>query len=397
MNKIFDFLAAKPLYYEHIDYTRFPRAYESIKQYFCAPKIIHIIGTNAKGSTGRFLALLLKANGKKVGHFTSPHIFSFNERFWLDGRIISDDELQIAHEKILAYFKKEGAEHFIAELSYFEWSVLLACELFGDCDEFVCEAGLGGEYDATNALAKKLSIFTPLGLDHTAMLGETLEQIAITKLNAMSQKAVISPFFARMDIAKNLAKEKNSALILAEKCVFSKASRIYLKGKSEFLKQNFALALKALKELNYIWNSKILKKIKPFDLKGRCEQIAPKLLIDVGHNEHAALALASHLRGKKVKLIYNCFADKDAKAVLNALKPCLEGILLYEYESKERELKGKNITKIANELGIPCLDFDFSLFQRELKKAQNSKNSVILVFGSFMLVSSFLKEWHEKK
>lgn len=128
MNKIFDFLAAKPLYYEHIDYTRFPRAYESIKQYFRAPKIIHIIGTNAKGSTGRFLALLLKANGKKVGHFTSPHIFSFNERFWLDGRIISDDEIQIAHEKILAYFKKEGAEHFIAELSYFEWSVLLACE-----------------------------------------------------------------------------------------------------------------------------------------------------------------------------------------------------------------------------------------------------------------------------
>ena len=119
MKSLKEFLNAKPLYYDEIDYSRFPRAFKAIKNELEIKPIIHIIGTNGKGSTGRFLALILKANGKKVGHYTSPHIFDFNERFWLDGALASDDELELAHKELLEIFKKTSAEHFIDELSYF--------------------------------------------------------------------------------------------------------------------------------------------------------------------------------------------------------------------------------------------------------------------------------------
>lgn len=380
MKDLFEFLSKKPLYYDEIDYTRFPRAFEAIKGFFDIPKIVHIIGTNGKGSTGRFLALMLRANGRRVGHYTSPHIFSFAERFWLDGRLASDNELQKAHEKILHFFALAKCEHFIDELSYFEWATLLACELFRGFDEIVCEAGLGGEFDATNALPKKLSIFTPIGLDHTAFLGDSLEQIATTKLNAMSDEAIISPFFACMDTAKSVAKGKNTTLIIAPKSAKMRASKIYLKGKSEFLKQNFALALCALRHLKGRWDRGVLAKTLPFDLRGRMEKIAKNITLDVGHNEHGARAICKSLSTKKVKLIYNCFADKDARAILSIFKEHISEVLVFEYKSEQRALA--NITDIAKDLGIKC-----SIFEKNMLK---DKSSDFLVFGSFMLVENFI-------
>jgi dihydrofolate synthase / folylpolyglutamate synthase len=82
-----DFLEKKPLYYSEIDYTRMPRAYASIQEKLSIPKIIHIVGTNGKGTTGRFIANALFALGKSTGHYTSPHIQDFNERIWLNGKM----------------------------------------------------------------------------------------------------------------------------------------------------------------------------------------------------------------------------------------------------------------------------------------------------------------------
>jgi len=87
------FLDEKPLYYEKIDYARMPRIYESIKSHFKIPKIIHLIGTNGKGTTGRFLATALHSLGFSTGHYTSPHILKFNERVWLNGRDVSSEIL----------------------------------------------------------------------------------------------------------------------------------------------------------------------------------------------------------------------------------------------------------------------------------------------------------------
>ncbi|MDY4446044.1 bifunctional folylpolyglutamate synthase/dihydrofolate synthase, partial [Campylobacter sp.] len=277
------------------------------------------------------------------------------------------------------------------------WATLLACVLFRSFDEWIFEAGLGGEHDATNALPKALSIFTPIGLDHRAFLGGSLGSIATTKLNAMSKNAIISAFFAKLDIAKNIAEQKGAKLEIAPKCATSNASKIYLKHKSLFLRQNFALALFSAKSLGAKWDKSVLAKMGEFDLQARAQKIYPNLLIDAGHNEHAAKAIKTHLLstfGKRATtLVFNSFDDKDIKAVLSILAPCLKRILLYTYESCWRKLGTQNASKIANELGIPCCDFNKTEFLKELKSRKNN----FLVFGSFVLVGEFLKEFNEFK
>ena len=150
------FLNSKPLYYDKIDYTAMPKIWESVKHYFSLPKIIHIIGTNGKGSTGRFLAEYLYGSGFSCGHFSSPHIKRFNERFWKNANEATDTLLEEAHKKLISILPKAFRE----SISYFEYSALLAAVLFEDSDYAIFEAGLGGEYDATNVFKKELSFYT---------------------------------------------------------------------------------------------------------------------------------------------------------------------------------------------------------------------------------------------
>ncbi|NCD12272.1 MAG: bifunctional folylpolyglutamate synthase/dihydrofolate synthase, partial [Epsilonproteobacteria bacterium] len=187
------FLEQKPLYYDVIDYERIPKAYEKIRHRFKIPKIIHIVGTNGKGTTGRFLAHMLHANGLHVGHYTSPHILKFNERIWLDGADVSDAILAKAHEALLSWLDSDVAD----SLSYFEYTTLLAMVIFSKhCEYVVLEAGLGGEHDATNIFPKILSIVTPIGIDHQAFLGESIEAIAQTKINSVCTDVVLAKQYA---------------------------------------------------------------------------------------------------------------------------------------------------------------------------------------------------------
>lgn len=159
------FLETKPLFYDEIDYARMPKAYQGIAFHLKLPKIIHLVGTNGKGTTGRFLAEMLHTKGLHVGHYTSPHILHFNERIWLDGDNVEDTTLEKAHETLLSWLEPSVAQ----SLSYFEYTTLLAMVVFSQiCDYIVLEAGLGGEFDATNIFPKCLSIITPIGLDHQA-------------------------------------------------------------------------------------------------------------------------------------------------------------------------------------------------------------------------------------
>ena len=130
MPKISKFLENKPLFYKEIDCTRMPRAWQGVSGNVKVPKLIHLIGTNGKGSTGRFLALMLRKAGKSVGHYTSPHIFDFSERFWLNGSTAGYDELESAHEKLLKILSADLQK----SLSYFEYATLLSAVLFENCE-----------------------------------------------------------------------------------------------------------------------------------------------------------------------------------------------------------------------------------------------------------------------
>jgi len=111
-----DFLNRKPLFYKKIDLQRMPNTYNLIKNKINIPPVIHIIGTNGKGSTGRFLAHTLLKRGFTVGHYTSPHILKFNERIWINGNNISDAHLEETHQKLQKLLPIDVSK----SLSYFD-------------------------------------------------------------------------------------------------------------------------------------------------------------------------------------------------------------------------------------------------------------------------------------
>ncbi|WP_415858763.1 Mur ligase family protein [Campylobacter molothri] len=387
-NKVSDFLAKKNLCYDRIDRFLMFRMYEKYKNELLAKPIIQIIGTNGKGSTGRFLAQLLENIGYNVGHYTSPHIFDFKERFYKNKGIVCKEELEQTHEKLEKIFKEE-----LNKLSYFEYATFLAVVLFRKCDYVIFEAGLGGEYDATSVFEKKMSIFTKIGFDHVQILGDSLEKIARTKLKVMSEKTLISSEQEEivLEIAKKIANLKKVELIFSSKFEGKYKSLIqnYIQKYNLplYLKHNLILALNAFEILAS--KEKIepaLAKLEKLSLKGRLEQLEPNLYIDVGHNVMAATALRDQFMGEKLILVYNSYQDKDVFKILKTLKPIIDTIKIYKYISIERKLMSDEIYNIANILGIKCEEFSF------LEKQKKT-----LVFGSFALVENFLKEWSDKK
>ncbi|MBZ7968952.1 bifunctional folylpolyglutamate synthase/dihydrofolate synthase [Campylobacter sp. RM9759] len=387
-NKVSDFLAKKNLCYDRIDRFLMFRMYEKYKNQLLAKPIIQIIGTNGKGSTGRFLAQLLENIGYNVGHYTSPHIFDFKERFYKNKGIVCKEELEQTHEKLEKIFKEE-----LNKLSYFEYATFLAAVLFRKCDYVIFEAGLGGEYDATSVFEKKMSIFTKIGFDHVQILGDSLEKIARTKLKVMSEKTLISSEQEEivLEIAKKIANLKKVELIFSSKFEGKYKSLIqnYIQKYNLplYLKHNLILALNAFEILAS--KEKIepaLAKLEKLSLKGRLEQLEPNLYIDVGHNVMAATALRDQFMGEKLILVYNSYQDKDVFKILKTLKPIIDTIKIYKYISIERKLMSDEIYNIANILGIKCEEFSF------LEKQKKT-----LVFGSFALVENFLKEWSDKK
>ncbi len=379
------FLATKPLFYDEIDYARMPKAYQSIASHLRLPKIIHIVGTNGKGTTGRFLAHMLFHNGLQVGHYTSPHILKFNERIWLGGADIDDETLEQAHEELLVWLDPDMAE----SLSYFEYTTLLAMSIFCKrCDYVVLEAGLGGEFDATNVFPKCLSIITPIGLDHQSFLGQTIEEIAQTKINSATGDIVLAKQYdAKIHpIALTKVKELKSHLYDVND-FFDKTFSSKLDGYSDkfglptYLKENFKTALCALNVLGYDINLDIFS---PVILQGRCQKLLPNVTVDVGHNVMAAEALVASLGEKKVVLVYNSYKDKDFKTILKILKPVVEEVQVIEIDSP-RAADKRDIYIVAKALELPISSFITIQSDKEY-----------LVFGSFSVVEAFLKGLSEK-
>ncbi len=379
------YLAQKPLYYDKIDYERFPNIYHKIQSYFQLPRIIHLVGTNAKGSTGRALAHILQKSGKSVGHYSSPHILKFNERIWLNGVDISDDILEVYHLKLQSILSEEDSK----ALSYFEYTTLLAMLIFCDeCEYIVLEAGLGGEYDATNVFDKVLSIITPIGYDHQAFLGNTLQEIATTKINSVRGDCLIAkqPESIVYEIAHNRVEKVKSNLYFAASYLeedFYEKLLLHVKKNAyaEFLFDNFATAFCAYNLLGFEVNLKLLEGLELF---GRCQKIAPNITIDVGHNPMAAEALKSQFNGKKVILVYNSYNDKEYEQILRILSPIVLHVEILPIDNV-RALQKEKLHETLEKVGLSYSEFS---------KIQSDKE--YLVFGSFSVIEAFLKGKFER-
>lgn len=364
-----DFMYQKGEAYSNIDTARFPIFWSKYSHLFVLPKTIQLIGTNGKGSTGRTLANFLHNRGCKTLHYTSPHILEINERFWIDGANISSDQLHITHLELLSLISQKDLEN----LSYFEYATLIAIKLATKVDYFVCEAGLGGEFDATSVLPVDLMLVTPIGLDHQKFLGNTIEEIATTKLRAIRSDVIIAD--QKHEIVYEIASKLSKGFEIYKSSDITDIE--FASSDATYMATNRKLAFAGA---NYLALDPKPDEFFSPAMFGRLTQIETNIFVDVGHNELAASEIARSFEGKKVVLIYNSFEDKDYRAILEVLKPITKSVIIAPLNSP-RAVDQRLLTKQLNDLEIKWSN-DLTI----------SDDETYLVFGSFGVVEAFLKQ-----
>lgn len=295
--------------------------------------VVHVVGTNGKGSTSTFLASLARAHGLRVGLYTSPHFVDFRERIRVNGVPVSQEECLIhARELMVA-----GGE----TLTYFEFLTVLALQVFraSEIDLAVLEAGLGGAHDATSAVSIDMTLFTPIDLDHQGILGDTLTAIATDKVKAMQKGIPVlsAPQQSEaLTVLREIACERSCTLTLTSPERFKSEIRLGLAG--EHQKTNAALALAAWHAMaSRLGFASIPDKertgLEHAFIPGRLQYIPasqelPALLLDGAHNAHGLTALARAVHSRPTlprALIFSCLGDKKMNNALELLPGFTDG------------------------------------------------------------------------
>ena len=312
-------------------------------------KIIHVAGTNGKGSVSSILANILKCAGYKTGLYTSPHLVEYTERIKINNIDISKEDFATYIEKICTIAEKKNIH-----LTEFEILTAIAFKYFADnkVKIAVIETGLGGRFDATNVCKKPiLSIITSISLDHTDRLGNTIEKIAFEKAGIIKPKSTILTEISNKGfrIIKNTAEEKKVKLIVATNYV----NMNYENGnnyvsiedkKCEFpllglyQKANLSIVLQAVEFLK-IKTEAVIEGLKTAKWPARLEFIKDKnLLIDGAHNPDAAKELRKSLdyyfNNQKRIFLYSTLNTKDYKEIAKILFNKDDEIYYYEFKNK---------------------------------------------------------------
>ena len=335
-----------------------------------ALRYIHIAGTNGKGSCAAMLAAILRADGRRVGLFTSPDLTDIRERIQIDGSPVSRESFLRAAEQVFA----AAGEN----LSFFDAITATAFLCFREagCDVVVLECGLGGRFDATNVIPSPLcSVIMPVGLDHTAILGDTLSSIAGEKAGIFKADcpAVVAPQKAEVsEILRAKARQIGvSALAeadvsLAEREAFTADGQIFsykqyrhmqlsLLGPYQII--NACTALECASLLNLPENS-VRNGLQSVRWPCRFELIRrnPVFLLDSAHNPHGAEALADGLRllfpGKNFTFLIGMMADKDYRGVLRLLQPLANRFICFAPDSSARALSAEALAACVQEVPV---------------------------------------------
>ena len=309
-------------------------------------KFVHVAGTNGKGSTSAMLASILTAAGYRTGLYTSPHLVRFTERMSVDGAEITDEALVTLTDRVLA-----AAEACGESCTEFELMTALGLLYFAElgCDIVVLEVGLGGRLDSTNVIpAPETAVITNIGLEHTAILGDTLEKIAREKagiLKSGSRAVLYAQTEEVMRVVRNICREKAVPLtVTASETLETRASaldgqvftyrskgpyRLPLLG--DYQRLNAAAALDtvdALRERGWaISDDAISRGLAAVRWPCRLELVRrnPDFLIDGAHNPQCADALAASLEklcgDKKLVFLAGVLADKNWQSMFDCILP----------------------------------------------------------------------------
>ena len=340
---------------------------------------IHIAGTNGKTSTARMVDQLLANLGYRVGRYTSPHLESFTERISIKGGSISEVEMIKTYEDIHLYLDLIDSRQ-PHPISYFEALTAMAFVAFAEhpVDISVIEAGMGGQWDATNVISSAVSVMTPIGFDHMEYLGNTLEEIAQTKAGIFKPESNVVLAAQSAQVAKVLLAQvakvsaqpfrqgvefalKNRALAVGGQLISIQGvqgdyDEIFLPLYGDHQGNNAAVALAAVEVFAGVKldTELVQDAFSKVSSPGRCEIVYkdPTVIIDAAHNPHGAGAIATTINTEfdfeLVVGVISVLADKDVAGILKNLSAVLDYLVITENDSS-RVMKPHLLAKMASE------------------------------------------------
>ena len=375
-------------------------------------KYVHIAGTNGKGSTAAMTASVLRKAGYKVGLYTSPYIYRFNERMQIDGEQIPDQELADITEWV-----KPLAQSMEESPTEFELVSCIAFEYFkrNQCDIVVLEVGMGGALDSTNVIpCPEVAVITNIGLDHTDVLGKTVEEIAFTKAGIFKEggSAVVYRGAQSVEaVFEQVCKERNVSLKKANfeglkllshglegqvfDCGNRKALELPLLGDHQL--HNAAVVLGVIDTLQEkgwaISEDHVREGLKTVSWPGRFDIMRkdPLFIIDGGHNPQCIEALVKniqdYLTGRRVIVLTGVLADKDYADMYKPVMPLVQEFVCIT-PPNPRKLDADKLALYLQQAGTvatPC-DSVVAGVQTAMDKA--GKDGVVLCFGSLYSIGS---------
>ena len=379
-------------------------------------KIIHVGGTNGKGSTCKFIASILERSGHTVGVYTSPHLQHISERFVVGNRQITEDEVVSIVQKIKPVVNKmmDGGNG----PTFFEVVTALAFQYFCDkkVDFAVVEVGLGGRYDATNIVEPILTVITNVSLEHQHILGKTVKDIAFEKAGIIKTDVpiVTGATGNALTVINNVAKEKKAPVTIIKKeswkrtCNDVNGQKFSINGAlsdyvintsmlGEYQGENIAVAIAAIEQLQmngaYIPDTNIEEGIAHAANIGRMDIVSndPLILLDGAHNKAGMKFLAESLKKDfdhdKLIVVLGILSDKDITSMLSSIVPLADVLVATKSKNtracdpaklKEMIKKIDNTKEVIVKERIP----DAIAYAKSLAK----KNDLICVTGSLFTV-----------
>jgi len=343
--------------------------------------IIHVAGTNGKGSVCAIIEAIARAQGYRTGLFTSPHLVSFRERIRVGGEMINEAAVIDGLNQI-----RELISGWDPHPTFFEIATALALQHFGrvGCDVVVLETGMGGRLDATNAITPVVSVITPIALDHQKWLGNSLAEIAGEKAGIIKPRVPVVSSIQNV-VAETVLRTKAAACEAPIEFVGQRPTpmRVNLVGSHQ--QENAALAIAALSAGGItVDDNSIDAGLATVTWPARFQRWNDQLVIDGAHNPAGAAALAQSWKeifGKtRAALILATLRDKDAAGIVAALAPIASRIILPQARA-ERALAAAELAEVARSIAPSC---DVSLepsLTVALDRAR-STGSPILVTGS---------------
>ncbi len=384
-------------------------------------KVIHIAGTNGKGSTATFLENILLEAGYNVGKFTSPHILRYNERILYNRQMIDDGEIVENYfflKQMIENCKKENENLKDIYLNFFEITTFIALMFFAkkNPDFLVIETGLGGRLDATNIINSDIALITNITFDHTAILGNSLREIAYEKsgiikngelcIYADSLPELEEEINKKTENSVNIIKKYNDMEIELDKINYRTVikfqnNKFILPLFGKFQANNFLLAYETAKFYN-IDNETIQNGVNKVYWPARFEffSVEPSVILDAAHNDDSIRKLTENLteiyKRNEVIVITSLLATKDFEKVFTKLEKITDKIFITSLKDTVNGLSSAEIREKMISLNIPVdgIIFEDNILTAyksamNIIKEKNSGYKAIVICGSFFEIAKF--------